>query len=271
VLDVDAATVRTVRARVTLLATGGAGKVYRYTSNPDIATGDGVAMAYRAGVPIANMEFVQFHPTCLYHPAAKSFLISEALRGEGAILRRPDGEPFMAGYHPDAELAPRDTVARAIDNEMKVHGYDHVYLDISHRDADFLRHRFPTIHHRCLTYGFDLTKGPLPVVPAAHYCCGGALSTRDGATNIARLYVAGEVAMTGLHGANRLASNSLLEAIVFGHRAATHAARFSHADRTLPPPFPEWNPGSAGGWSKGRAPTAGSSTRAVCTACSASR
>jgi L-aspartate oxidase len=203
-------------------------------------------MAYRAGVPIANMEFVQFHPTCLYHPAAKSFLISEALRGEGAILRRPDGEPFMAGYHPDAELAPRDTVARAIDNEMKVHGYDHVYLDISHRDADFLRHRFPTIHHRCLTYGFDLTKGPLPVVPAAHYCCGGALSTRDGATNIARLYVAGEVAMTGLHGANRLASNSLLEAIVFGHRAATHAARFSHADRTLPPPFPEWNPGSAG-------------------------
>jgi L-aspartate oxidase len=244
-LDLDSGAVATLRARVTLLATGGAGKVYRYTSNPDIATGDGVAMAYRAGVPIANMEFVQFHPTCLYHPAAKSFLISEALRGEGAVLRRPDGTPFMNAYHPDAELAPRDTVARAIDNEMKVHGFDHVYLDISHRDADFLRSRFPTIYERCLRYGFDLTKEPLPVVPAAHYCCGGALSTRDGATNIARLYVAGEVAMTGLHGANRLASNSLLEAIVFGHRAAVHAVQLLHTDRTAPPPFPAWNPGSA--------------------------
>jgi L-aspartate oxidase len=245
VLDRDTGIVHTATARATLLATGGAGKVYLYTSNPDIATGDGIAMAYRAGIPIANMEFIQFHPTCLFHPAAKSFLVSEALRGEGAILRRPDGSPFMAGYHPAAELAPRDIVARAIDNEMKVRGFDHVYLDISHRAKDFLLERFPTIYERCLGFGVDLTRDPIPVVPAAHYCCGGALTTADGATNIRRLYAAGEVAMTGLHGANRLASNSLLEALVLGHRAATHAMALVAADPAPPPGFAAWNPGSA--------------------------
>jgi L-aspartate oxidase len=245
VLDRDGGAVHTATARATLLATGGAGKVYLYTSNPDIATGDGMAMAYRAGVPIANMEFIQFHPTCLFHPEAKSFLVSEALRGEGAVLRRPDGTPFMAAYHPDAELAPRDIVARAIDNEMKVHGFDHVYLDISQRPRDFLLQRFPTIYERCLRFGVDLTRDPIPVVPAAHYCCGGAVTTADGATNIRRLYAAGEVAMTGLHGANRLASNSLLEALVLGHRAARHAVALVAADPAAPPSLPAWNPGSA--------------------------
>ncbi len=245
VLDRTTQQVHRFVARATFLCTGGAGKVYLYTSNPDVATGDGVALAYRAGAPIANMEFFQFHPTCLYHPQAKSFLLTEALRGEGAILRRPDGEPFMRGYDPRAELAPRDVVARAIDNEMKVHGFDCVYLDISHRDPDWIRRRFPTVTRRCLEFGFDLTRGPVPVVPAAHYSCGGVVTDLHGATALPRLYACGEVACTGLHGANRLASNSLLEALVFAHRAAEHAVAALATDASQPPSLRPWDPGSA--------------------------
>jgi L-aspartate oxidase len=245
VLDRATRNVHRFLARATFLCTGGAGKVYLYTSNPDVATGDGLAMAYRAGAPIANMEFFQFHPTCLYHPAAKSFLVTEAMRGEGAILRRPDGEAFMKRYDPRAELAPRDVVARAIDNEMKVHGFECVFLDVTHRDPDFVRTRFPTVHRTCLGFGIDITQQPIPVVPAAHYACGGVLTDVDGATALPRLYACGEVACTGLHGANRLASNSLLEALVLGHRAAVHACDLLREDARRPPPLSPWDPGHA--------------------------
>ncbi len=244
-LDMDSGRVETLAADAVVLATGGVGKVYRYTSNPDTATGDGIAMAWRAGCRVGNMEFIQFHPTCLYHPQERSFLITEALRGEGAYLTLPSlgpgdpgGQRFMAAHDPRLELAPRDIVARAIDFEMKKHGLDHVWLDARHLGEAFLKEHFPTVHARCLQLGIDIALQPIPVVPAAHYTCGGVVTDLDGRTDLPGLFAVGETTYTGLHGANRLASNSLLECVVLGRSCA-----LAIEAQAVPPavPLPAWD------------------------------
>lgn len=237
-LDIDRQRVETLPARAVVLATGGAGKVYRYTTNPDTSTGDGIAMAWRAGCRVGNMEFIQFHPTCLYHPQERSFLITEALRGEGGQLKLPDGTRFMPAHDERAELAPRDIVARAIDFEMKKHGLDNVLLDATHLGEAFLKEHFPTIHARCLSLGIDIARQPIPVVPAAHYTCGGVVTDLQGRTDVPGLYAVGETTYTGLHGANRLASNSLLECVVLGRSCAEDILGRPAADR---PALPDWD------------------------------
>lgn len=244
VLDQKAEVIHSIAAKATILATGGAGKIYLYTTNPDVASGDGIAMAYRAGAIIANMEFYQFHPTCLYHPFAKSFLITEALRGEGAILKDVRGNEFMQNYHPLKELAPRDIVSRAIDAELKRTGDDFVYLDIvSYKSPSFIKSHFPGVYETCMNFNIDITKDPIPIVPAAHYCCGGVLTKINGSTKVKNLFVIGESSCTGLHGANRLASNSLLEGLVCGHECADYLAK-TIMDLKINE-FQDWEPGHA--------------------------